>query len=304
MQPIKFKMIFFKLNDFIMERRSFLKTIGVSAISMTVCNELLTAAPLAKKLPTIGLIPGNTAGKWLKDHPKEALKKIAEWGYKELEFGGDLGLDMDAAGITKYLKSLGLKPLIGSTTMNYMTDEDKLKADIRKSLDLGQKFIVCYWPWTADGQGSQIDDWKQVAEKLNKGGAICKKEGIRLLYHNHDIEFRITEGQIPFDVLMPLLDPALVGIELDLYWITKGGQSAVEYIKKYPGRFPVFHVKDMNNETDRDFACVGSGCIDFASIFKHNSTAGAKHFIVEHDRPEDPEACVASSAKYLTGLRF
>jgi len=287
-----------------MERRSFLKTMGISAISMTVCNELFAAEPLAKKLPAIGLIPGNTAGQWFKDNPKAALQKIAEWGYKELEFGGNLGLGMDAAEVCKFLKSLGLKPLIGSTPMVNMTDETKLKADIKRCLDLGQKFIVCYWPWTADGQGNKIDDWKKVAENLNKGGAICKKEGIKLLYHNHDIEFRVTEGQMPFDLLMTQLDPALVAIELDLYWITKGGQSAVEYIKKYPGRFPVFHVKDMNNQTDKDFACVGSGCIDFAAIFKLNGTAGAKHFIVEHDKPENPEACVSSSVKYLSNLRF
>ena len=287
-----------------MDRRNFFKTMGVGAIAMTACNELLAADVSAKKLPTIGLIPGNTAGKWFRDNTRAALQKMTEWGYRELEFVGDLGLGMDAAGVKKYLKSLGLTPLIGSTPMGNILNEDKLKADIKKSLDLGQKFIVCYWPWTTDGQGNKIDDWKQVAENLNKGGAICKKEGIKLLYHNHAIEFQITEGQIPFDVMMPLLDPVLVGVELDLYWIAKGEQSAVEYIKKYPGRYPVFHVKDMNNLIEKDFACVGSGCIDFAAIFKHNRTAGVKHFIVEHDKPEDPEACVATSAKYLTGLRF
>jgi sugar phosphate isomerase/epimerase len=286
-----------------MERRNFLKTMGFSAISLTVCNDLLTAETLAKKLPTFGLIPGNTAGQWFKDNPRTALQKIAEWGYKELEFVGDLGLEMDAAGVTKYLKTLGLKPLIGSTPMINIIDESKLKADIRKSLDLGQKFIVCYWPWLAY-DGNKIDDWKRVAERLNNGGAICKNEGIKLLYHNHDIEFRLTEGQIPFDVLMEQLDPALVDIELDLYWITKGGHSAVDYIKKYPSRFPVFHVKDMDNPINKDFACVGSGCIDFAEIFKLNKTAGVKHFIVEHDRPKDPEACVRTSAQYLKNLKF
>jgi len=287
-----------------MNRRSFLKAAGVSSIAMTFCNESFAAETFAKKLPTIGLIPGNTAGQWFKNDPRAALQKIAEWGYKELEFGGNLGLGMDAAGVIKYLKSLGLKPLIGSTPMGNIINEAKLSADIKKCLHLGQQYIVCYWPWTADGQGKKIDDWKQVAENLNKGGAICKKEGIKMLYHNHDIEFRITEGQMPFDLLMTQLDPALVGVELDLYWITKGGQSAVEYIKRYPGRFPVFHVKDMNNQTDKDFACVGSGCIDFAAIFKLNGTAGAKHFIVEHDKPENPEACVSSSVKYLSNLKF
>jgi len=288
----------------IMERRNFLKTMGATAISMTVGNELLSAQPMAKKLPSIGLIPGNTAGKWFKDNPRAALEKIAKWGYKELEFGGDMGLGMDAAGVKKFLKSLKLKPLIGSSPMANIIDESKLKADVKKCLDLDQKYIVCYWPWTSQDQGSKLDDWKQVADNLNKGGVICKKEGIKLLFHNHDIEFRITEGQIPFDLLMTQLDPALVNIELDLYWIAKGGQSAIEYIKKYPGRYPVFHVKDMNNLTDMDFACPGSGCIDFAAIFKHNKTAGAKHFIVEHDRPENPEECVYSSIKYLSSLKF
>jgi len=286
-----------------MERRNFLKTIGVGALSMAICNELPAADVMAKKLPKIGIITGLIGGQWLRDNPKMALKRIAEVGYKELEFGGDFGLGMNAAELTKYLKSLGLKPLIGGTSMASMNDEAKLKAEIKRCHDLGQKFIACYWPWTADGQGNKIDDWKHVADQLNKGCAICKKEGVQLIYHNHDIEFRVTERQIPFDVMMSLLDPA-VGIELDLYWIAKGGQSAVEYIKKYPGRYPVFHVKDMTNTPDRNFACVGSGCIDFAAIFKLNNMAGAKHFIVEHDRPEDPEACVASSAKYLTGLRF
>ncbi|MDR2499007.1 MAG: sugar phosphate isomerase/epimerase, partial [Tannerellaceae bacterium] len=125
-----------------------------------------------------------------------------------------------------------------------------------------------------------------------------------LIYHNHDIEFKSTEGQLPFDVLLPALDPEYVNIELDLYWIAKGNSSAEEYIQKYPGRYPVFHVKDMDRTTDRSFACVGDGIINFPSIFKLNSVAGVKHFIVEHDRPANPEDCVKRSAEYLKNLRF
>ncbi len=287
-----------------MKRRDFFRTLGAATVSVAFCNGMSAAEISGKKLPSIGLIPSNTAGEWFKQYPKAALEKIAGLGYKELEFGGDLGLGMDAAGVNKYLKSLGLRPIIGPTSMAAMTDMVRLQADIKACRELGQKYIVCYWPWTADGQGRKLDDWKWAAENLNKGGAVCKKEGLSLLYHNHDIEFRITEGQIPFDTLMKYLDPALVNIELDLYWITKGGQSAVEYIRKYPGRYPAFHIKDMNNLTDKDFACVGSGCIDFAGIFKLNKTAGVKHFIVEHDQPENPEECVTSSAKYLLSLSF
>ncbi|MDR1723756.1 MAG: sugar phosphate isomerase/epimerase [Tannerella sp.] len=285
-----------------MNRRQFIQQASIAAASAIVINQL-SACSGDKKLPSIGIIVGNTGGEWFKNSPREALQHIAELGYTELEFGGDLGLGLTPAEIGKYLKSLGLKALIGSTSMSAMNDAQQLARDIAKCQALGQEFIACYWPWTDDGQNKLLDDWKQVAANLNRGGAICRKEGVKLIYHNHDIEFRLTEGKIPFDTLMAELDPALVGIEFDLYWITKGGQSAVEYIRKYPGRYPVFHVKDMR-ESDSDFACVGSGCIDFPAIFRLNATAGVKHFIVEHDKPEDPKSCIESSAQYLLQLRF
>jgi sugar phosphate isomerase/epimerase len=288
-----------------MERRNFLKTLGVAtaSVSMGFYNPLSAAVSKDKKLPHIGLILGNTGGEWLKQNPKEALRRIAEVGYTELEFGGDIGLNMTPGELGKYLKSLGLKALIGPTSMAAMNDTEKLKSDLKGCQERGQKYIACYWPWTDDGKNKQLDDWKRVAENLNKGGAICRKEGVQLIYHNHDIEFKLTEEQIPFDTLMTHLDPALVGNEFDLYWITKGGQSPLDYIRKYPGRYPVFHVKDMK-PSDRDFACVGSGCIDFPEIFKLNAIAGAKHFIVEHDHPENPKECIESSANYLLNIHI
>ena len=299
-----------------MERRDFIKTMGIGALSMAVSHEMLAGISevTAKKLPSFGLISG-IGGSWLRENTREALKQIAEWGFTELEFGGSLG-GMETSELLKFLKSLGLKPMIGSASMqNLIGDESRLKTNLKRSLDLGQKFVACYWPWTEDGQGKKIDDWKVVADNLNKGGAICKKEGIQLIYHNHDIEFHPVEGQMPFDVLMQRLDP-VVGIELDLYWITKSGQSAVEYLKKYPGRYPVFHVKDMpatvkrgiptdfSTLTDKDFAPIGHGSIDFAEIFRLNKLSGAKHFIIENDKPADPKECIELSGKYLRSLRF
>jgi len=300
-----------------MERRDFLKTMGVGALAMAAGADMFanTAETTASKLPSFGLISG-IGGDWLRDNTREALQQIAEWGYRELEFGGRLG-GMETAELLKFLKSLGLKPMIGSANMQALIgDESRLKATLKRSLDLGQKFVACYWPWTDDGQNKKIDDWKKVADNLNKGGAICKKEGLQLIYHNHDLEFYPVEGQIPFDAMMPLLDTA-VGIELDLYWITRSGKSAVEYLKKYPGRYPVLHVKDMPGNvkcgegltdfstlTDKDFAPIGSGVIDFAEIFRTNRISGAKHFIVENDKPADPKECVELSGKYLRALRF
>jgi sugar phosphate isomerase/epimerase len=284
-----------------MQRRTFIKTAG-AAITAMFLPEILQCQQAKGKLPSFGIITGNTGGDWVKNNPKEALREIARLGYKDLEFGEDYGMSIPE--LKKFLEDVGLKALIGPTSMQAMDNTEQLKKDIEKCQLLGKKYIVCYWPWTDDGKDKKLDDWKRVAENLNKGGAICKRSGLTLLYHNHDIEFKLTEGQIPFDTLMANLDKNLVSIELDLYWITKGEQSAVEYIQKYPGRYPVFHIKDMDHTSEKSFACPGEGRIDFPAIFKQNKIAGVEHFIVEHDHPTDPKECITSSARYLSGLRF
>ena len=264
--------------------------------------KLLQAHQSKGKLPSFGIIVGNTGGAWVKENPREALREIARLGYKELEFGGDFGMGIPE--LKKFLKEVGLKPLIGAASMQAIENPEQLKKSIERCNLLGQKYAVCYWPWTGNGRNKKLDDWKRVAEKLNEGGKICKKSGLQLLYHNHAIEFELTEGKIPFGTLMTHLDKNYVNIQLDLYWIIKGEQSAVEYIRKYPGRYPIFHVKDMDHTSEKGFACVGEGRIDFPEIFKLHKTAGTKYYIVEHDRPENPKECITASAKYLSELRF
>ena len=284
-----------------MKRRTFIKTTGAAVLTIFL-PEILRAQQAAERLPSFGIITGNTGGDWIKNNPKEALREIARLGYKELEFGGDFG--MGISELKKFLNDAGLNPLIGPTSMQAMDDAEQLKKDIEHCQLLDKEYIVCYWPWTDDGKNKNLDDWKRVAEKLNKGGEICKENGLPLLYHNHNIEFILTEGKIPFDTLMVNLNKNYVNIELDLYWITKGEQSAIEYIRKYPGRFPVFHVKDMDHSSEKDFACLGEGRIDFPEIFKLHQTAGVQHYIVEHDNPADPKECITASARYLSELRF
>jgi sugar phosphate isomerase/epimerase len=286
-----------------MKRRNFIKTAGLLSGAGLLPNLLLSACSSSgQSLPGFGIITGNTGGKWFEANPQKALQEIAALGYTDLEFGNTFG--MDAESLKSLLKDLNLRPLIGSTDMAAMNDTERLMNNIKSCHELNKEYIVCYWPWTDDGQNKKADDWKQVADNLNKGGELCKKEGLKLLYHNHDLEFYPTEGQLPFDILVPALNPEYVNIELDLYWITKGNQSATEYIRKYPGRYPVFHVKDMDHTPDRSFEYVGKGIIDFPSVFKLNDIAGAKHFIVEHDNPADPEECIKTAASFLKNLKF
>jgi len=98
-------------------------------------------------------------------------------------------------------------------------------------------------------------------------GEIAKKNGIRFGYHNHALEFDKIDGQLPYDILVSQTDPLLVTFEMDLYWVTRGGHNPIDLFKKYPGRFELWHVKDMVKTDDMFFAPVGTGRIDFASIF-------------------------------------
>jgi len=145
----------------------------------------------------------------------------------------------------------------------------------------------------------------------NKVGGIMKENGIQFGYHNHNFEFATVEGKVPFyDVFMVELDKDLVTMELDLFWTTKAGQNIVELFNKYPGRFQLFHMKDMfTNEapfytTDGvvDFAPVGAGVINFKEILAAKDVAGMKYMIVEQDSTKDglPFDAIKTSITNLT----
>ncbi len=169
---------------------------------------------------------------------------------------------------------------------------------------LGKTYAVCYWPWEDSAENKTLDDWKRMAESLNAIGKKSADAGLRFAYHNHELEFRITGGKVPYDTLLENTDPSLVHMMIDLYWVEKGGQKAIPYFEKYPGRFPLWHAKDMDKTQDRSFACVGEGIVDFPALFAKADVAGMKHVIVEHDRPTDGIECARVSFEYLLALRY
>src|SRR5947207_2433902 len=113
-----------------------------------------------------------------------------------------------------------------------------------------------------------------------------------------------VEGKLPYDVLLAETDPKLVQMEMDLYWITKGGQDPLAYFARWPGRFPLVHVKDSMGPPDNKMADVGAGTINWKHIFAQQSQAGIKHFFVEHDQPADAFASIKASCDYLKRLEF
>ena len=162
---------------------------------------------------------------------------------------------------------------------------------------MGQEHLVI--PWLAP-ELRNIDSYKSIAELMNKRGEEAKKVGLTVAYHNHDFEFETIDGEVPYDILLAETDPNLTSMEIDFFWSHKAGIDPVELIKSAPGRFFGSHVKDSS--ADGKIVPVGSGVIDFETIFKHAKLAGMTKFYVEDDTAVNPKLSVIDSFKYLSQL--
>jgi len=187
-----------------------------------------------------------------------------------------------------------------SSRVSYDALGDRLPQSLEAAKILGQSYIVCAW---IDAElRREPDVWRHAAERFNRAGEASKKLGIQFAYHNHDFELTPADGRLPYDLLLAETDPELVKMEMDLYWITKGGQDPVAYFDRHPGRFPLVHVKDMDRRGE--IADVGSGTIDFARIFARSETAVIRHYLVEHDNSSSPIESISASYRFLRRLRF
>lgn len=281
-------------------RRDFLRTTAAFAAA-TMIAPTFAFAPEKK---TIGLQLYTVRDK-IKQDLKSTLEKVAKIGYNSAEAAGYNVSDgtfygMAPKAFSELLNSLGM-PLTSSHTVFELDTAEKVIADAAST---GAKYII--YPFLSDKFRSNLDGWKVTAEKFNKMGEIAKKNGIQFGYHNHAFEFDKMENQIPYDLLLSQTDPSLVTFEMDLYWVTKAGYNPVDYFKKYPGRFQLWHVKDMVKTDDMFFAPVGSGRIDFAGIFAEKQAAGMKYFFVEQDsfKELDPYESIEMSFKYLSQAKF
>jgi sugar phosphate isomerase/epimerase len=287
-------------------RQQFLK-LGALATSAAL---LPTFDALAAKPKTVGLQLYTLREAMAKD-PDGTLKKVAEIGYKEVEsFGYSDGkfFGKTPKEFAAQLKDLGLTAPSGHyTTGNVVvTGKGTLKNDWERAVadaaEIGQKYMVCAYLFPPER--TKLDDYKQFAELFNRSAEVCRAAGIQFAYHNHDFEFKELGGQLPYDLLLKDTDPKLVKMELDLYWATFAGQDPVALFKKHPGRFPLWHVKDMAKTPEREFAEVGLGSINFQRIFDAKKTAGMTHYFVEQDvckRP--PLEAIAISYKNVGKLK-
>ena len=236
------------------------------------------------------------------------LKRVAALGSEAVEtYGFDPEslryYGLDATAFAQRLRDNNLTTPSGHYDLNrFVASADDLKRYVDRCIEgahaVGHTYIT--WPLIDEGFRT-IEKFKVVAERLNTAGAQVKKAGMQLAYHNHDFEFVDQNGQIGYDIILKETDPALVKLQIDLYWIAHGSKlTANEWFKRAPGRYVMWHVKDMHR-TSRDYTELGNGTIDFTRIWPDAGLAGLMHFFVEQggNFTHDPMRSIADSAEYV-----
>jgi sugar phosphate isomerase/epimerase len=240
-----------------------------------------------------------TVRKELEKDFEGTLGKVAAIGYKEVEFAGYFNR---APGQVKaILNRNGLSAPSAHVTLK--TIKEDFGSAIETAKAIGHHYLIL--AYLLAEERTSLDDYKRLADTLNRAGEECKKVGLQFGYHNHDFEFQAMRGEVPYELLLKETDATLVKMELDLYWIAKAGQQPEKYFGQYPGRFELFHVKDMDNTPRHFFTEAGRGVIDFKRIFARSEQAGVKHYFVEQDEtPGSPYDSIRVSFDYLRRLRF
>lgn len=243
---------------------------------------------------------------------KATLQKVADAGYAYIEAAGYADgkfYGMEPQEFKSYLESLGLTPV--STHMGGVTLEnaDQQIADTKAA---GFEYFTIPVPpmgmFTFDPENRTMGmkgTMEDFAEILTTIGKKCEAAGLKLLYHNHDFEYKDNEDGIkPIVYLLENTDPKYVNFQMDLYWVTRAEADPVSYFEKYPGRFKLWHVKDMDEEGK--FAPVGDGTIDFKRILDKKDTSGMEKYFVEQDMTWDkkPLEVIKISHKGLKEIGF
>ncbi len=295
------KNIFFKISKMI-KRRTFLKQTGLAVAATAFLPGILYSCnrdyPLGVQLYSLR----NTIGKDVKG----TLEKVAGIGFKEVETYGYSSKNqfwgISVAEFKKLMDNNGLNSPSGHYELEKYLSKEGTKDDFAYILKIAQKLEQKYVtiPYISERLRASIGDYKRIAEKMNAAGKMCRDNGLILAYHNHAFEFEDYNGKNGLEVFLDNTDKGLVDFEMDIYWVVRAGEDPIQLFQKYPGRFPLWHVKDMSKTNNDLNTEIGSGTIDFHKIFGEAKKAGAKHFILEQENFNfDPYQSLAQSYNYI-----
>lgn len=274
-------------------RRKFLKHSSLLGGSILIMPQL-SCAPT--KEIAYGVQLYSFRDSMLKD-PIKTLEEIAALGFKEIESAGSAkgyyyGLTPSQMGET--CKRLGMK-----LTSGHVRLDAKFEQTMEDAVASGQEYLICS---SMPSNGQTVDNYKRVAQQFNKAGEACKKLGLKFGYHNHEYEFEAEKGQVLYDVLMDNTQPDLVHMELDLGWVIIAGKDPLAYFSKYPGRFPLWHLKDMDM-VEKESTEFGKGGLDIPLMLKNKNLSGVEHIYIEQEEyASTPVESMQYNMEYLKNL--
>jgi len=285
-------------------RRTFIRNSALTAMALSIpfSNELMA---MVKPNPSFGIQLWSVKMALDKD-PMGVLTHLSKCGYKKVEsFEGMKGMfwGMKNTEFKKVMDDLGM-----NMVSSHCNDTGDFKSFERKAAEAGEigiKYLIC----AHKGPQKSIENFKQFAEEFNECGKIAKKHGLRFAYHNHDYSFRPMDGILPQDILMKNTNQEIVDFEMDLYWTRVADIDPIAYMKKYPNRFKLVHVKDLmktNTAIGHESCIIGKGTIDYKALLPLVAKQGVQHMFAEQEdyRGTNELDAAAADAAYMNTLRW
>ena len=281
-----------------LKRRSFIKKVSAATLAGLVFPYRLLAMPSNKEIG----IQLYTIRNHVNEDLAGTLKILKEIGYSTIEAAGYSNgkfYGLTPKEFNKMVTDAGLKLLSSHCGINIQNAQQI--SDVH--LEAGISYLVI--PSIPADRRKTLDDFKALAGEFNEIGEICNKKGLTFGYHNHAFEFEKMDKKIPYDTLLKETDADYVFFQMDTYWVVYGGYAPLEYFKKFPGRFKLLHLKDMDNTSDKKSTEIGKGIINFPKILNPAQNSGMEYFFVEQeDFLMDPILSITESFNYLNSLNY
>ena len=254
-------------------RRDFLLQTGTLTLGASLLPSMAFKLPLKMHLG----VQLYTFRDEMAADPEGTLEKIAAIGIKKIETarsnkGHYYGLGPEE--MKKTCGDLGMKLVSGHVHL-----DDQWEKTMEEAVLSGQDYLICS---TMPSSGQTVDNYKKVAQAFNKAGESCKKMGLKFGYHNHEYEFETDQGEVLYDILLKETEAQLVHMELDLGWVVVAGKDPLDYFNRFSGRFPLWHLKDMNMQ-EKESTEFGKGGLDIEAMMAHQKESGVKHIFIEQE---------------------
>lgn len=282
-----------------MNRRTFVKTSAMATAALATSESFAFASKKRK----IGIQLYTVRGE-IKNGIDSVIAKLASVGYEQVELYGYANgqyfgkSTKEMAALLKQHNLTSPSAHIGLNEFLYQGNDDVWKKAIEDAHIIGNKYMVI--PWIEPAHRKSLDDYKKIVARVNRAAELTTASGLKFAYHNHAFEFEKFGDTCGYDLILNETDKNLVKLELDLYWVYNAGKDPFELFSQHPGRFVMWHVKDMDKNDKNKQTEVGNGSIDFKAIFKKAKQSGLEYFFVEQENYDvSPYVSIEKSIQYV-----